>query len=255
MSDRPRLYSVYFGEDRYVRLAKVLKYTAGRHCRGWNVDVAHVDPTTLRAASQNISHANNSWKLEFWRDAVLSSPDGARLLLVDSDTFVNAPLDPLWGIPFDLAYTGRDQCNFPLNAGVIAVRVNPRTRAAMSTWFERDRAFLADFGLHSPWRKAYGGINQASFGSLLEGGAFAALGVDVVRVPCREWNAENTCWNRPNFNLAAARIVHVKSALRLAVFGESVPNQNMRATVNLWRTLERQADAIASGNAIAYNKN
>jgi hypothetical protein len=239
---------VYFGGDQYPRLASVLRYTAEKRCPGWDVSVVKVDPTTLVAASGSLSHANNSYKLQWWRDAVNDAPDGARVLLADADTFVLADLDPLWVHEFDFAYTGRDACQYPLNGGVVAARVSARTRQWFDAWLRRDREFLADKAAHWPWRKKYGGINQASLGSLLESDAADRLGLSVARLPCRVWNAEDTVWGRPDFRLETtpARVVHVKTALRMSVFGV-MTHPHLRPVVALWRQLEREA-------AIAYNK-
>ena len=229
-----RLESVFFGSGQYPRLARVLEHTARRHSPGWEVRVRRVDPGALRAASGSQSHADNAWKLRCWRDIVAQVDIGAELLLVDVDTFVTGPLDPLWDLEFDVAYTARSEARFPLNAGVLAARVGPGARRFFDAWVELDSAFLRDAEAHRPWRQRYGGMNQASLGALLEGGA---AGARVVALPCAVWNCEDTCWER--FDPAATRIVHVKSALRMAVFGiASAPR--VRKLARLWLELERE---------------
>lgn len=233
---RPRLVSVYFpGSDQYPRLARVLEYTARRWAPTWDISIREVGAPEVRSAVRQ-SAADNSWKLGYWADAVEDAPDGTLLLLVDADTFVAAPLQPLLGEPFDLAYTVREAERFPLNGGVIAVRAGAPARAALSAWLEEDRAMLRDPERCEPWRRVYGGQNQASFGACLERGAFK--GLKVLQLPCREWNCEETGW--ADFQPGRTRIVHVKAALRAHVFGlRAYPHT--RVLAEHWRTLEREA--------------
>lgn len=241
---RPRLEAVFFGDGQYPRLARALALSAQRHCPGWDVNVRRIDPH-VRAASGNEADAANHHKLCEWRRLVEGAHDGARILLVDADTFVTAPLDSLWEREFDLAYTVRDasRSRFPLNAGVVAVRVGPATRRFMDAWSERDAAFLRDIEARGPWRQRYGGQNQASLGAILESGLAAALGLKVATLPCLEWNAEDTSWER--FNPAVTKIVHVKGALRMAVFGIA-SSQHVRPLARMWRDLDTQlTEAVA----------
>jgi len=235
---KPRLVSVYFpgGGDQYPRLARVLEYTARRWAPSWDVQVRQVPAAGVSSALRQ-SAADNSWKLEWWTRAVEEAPDGTVLLLVDADTFIAAPLDPLLlALPFDLAYTYRDAARFPLNSGVVAARAGAGTRAAFREWLAEDRLMLQDPARLEPFRRFYGGQNQASFGALLERGAFRDL--SVLRLPCVEWNCEETGWSR--FKEGETRVVHVKAALRAHVFGLR-SYEHTRDLANYWRRLEREA--------------
>lgn len=243
---RPRLESVYFGEGQYPRLARVLDYTARTHCPGWDVRVRRLDGHTLRAASGSESHAHNHHKLQAWCAAVRDAPHGTPILLVDTDTFVVAPLDPLWDTPFAFAYTVRAASKYPLNGGVVAVRAGHASRALMEAWLEKDALFLRDAEAHRPWRMKYGGINQASLGAVLETGGVSDHAL-VVGLPCLEWNCEDTCWERFG---PATRVVHVKSALRMAVFGIASAAR-LRPLVAAWRRAEQAAEAEANTQGLA----
>lgn len=242
----PRLFSVWFRSSsaQYPRLARVLEMTARRHCPTWEIDIRQVDPPTCRAASGSASDAANHHKLEVWTKYVETAPDGARILLVDADTFITGPLDPLWNIPFDVAYTARPTERFPLNAGVIAVRASWRARRFMGAWQAIDETFLRNVEARVPWRQNYGGQNQASLGALLRGSAAMASVVrmvsEIAPLPCSVWNCEDTTWAA--FDPAVTRIVHVKSALRMAAFG-TYSHHKLRPLVSLWRALDREAQA------------
>jgi hypothetical protein len=241
----PRLESVYFpGSDQYPRLARVLRYTAQRWAPNWDIRVREVGPPEVTSPLRQ-SAADNSWKLEWWARAVEEAEDGQLLLLVDTDTFVAAPLDPLLDLTFDLAYTYRAASRFPLNGGVVAVRAGEGTRAAFREWLTEDRKMLRDPARLEPWRRFYGGQNQASFGACLEGGTFRNL--RILPLPCREWNCEETGW--AYYQEGRTRIVHVKAALRAHAFGlRSFPHTLELSTV--WRRLEREAPGESSPTGI-----
>lgn len=241
----PRLESVYFGGDQYPRLAAVLERSARAHNPAWAINVRRIPPHALRAASGSVSHGDNHYKLGEWRRIVSDAPDGSRILLVDADTFVTAPLDPLWDMPFDVAYTARPEaCRFPLNAGVIAVRVGNAVRRFLDLWVAQDAEFLSKPDLHQPWRKRFGGINQASFGALLHSGIVSDLGLDIAALSCLEWNCEDASWS--HFDPAVTRIVHVKSGLRMAVFNTAAVTRATRRLAQMWREIEVAAELSAA---------
>lgn len=240
---RPRLEANYFGTgdigDRYTRLAQVLDFTARRHLPNWDVNVQRIDPPEYASAMGNISHVWNTQKLERWFRVVDEAPDGARVLLIDGDTFITRTLDPIWEQPFDLAYTLRAGTHLPLNAGVVFVRVSPRTRDFMAAWWRTNLHFLRDAGAHTPWRLRYAGINQASLGYVLEK---VPHGCELLQIHCREWN----CCEWELFDPQVTRIVHVKSLLRRVVFGMvsaavGPRTKKLHGLVKMWRGLEIEA--------------
>lgn len=240
----PQLEAVAFGtgpDELWPRLVRVLTYTAMQHCLGWSVRVLH-DGGGLSVQSVHATPAEraNSQKLEAWVDRVRTAPDGAELLLVDADIVVCRPLDALWTLDFDLAYTARSG-KYPFNGGVIAVRVSSRTRWFMERWRAENERMLHAPLHHISWRVKYGGINQAALGCLLESGAWRDLSIRPV--PCLEWNCEDSSW--ADFDPQVTRLVHVKSALRRAVFTDVTPAAGLEPLVTLWRALEREALASA----------
>ena len=231
------LVSVWFpGEgDQYPRLARVLDYTARLFAPSWLIRVEAIPRGSLVSRASQTA-MDNSWKLEHWARAVEAAPDGSGVLLLDTDTFVTAPLDPLWATAFDLAYTVRDAEPFPLNGGVVAVRANERSREFMWAWHRRDREMLRDLDLREPWRRRYGGQNQAALGSLLEGPERERLHVE--KLPCWEWNCEDLSWRRFG---PGTRIVHVHAALRATVFHFGATTPALVPLADLWRRREREA--------------
>lgn len=235
----PRLHAVYFAEtpaDRlaWTRLARVLAYTAVQHCPDWAIDIEALPPAPRLPAMAG--YVANTYKLDRWCALVESAGDGTPLLLIDSDTMIVRPLDPIWARPFDVAYTTKPG-RFPFNAGVIALRVSDPVRSFLRAWRDENRRLLGDSKTHRDWRRKYGGLNQAALGSILEAGR--GRGLHIATLPCAEWNCEDSSW--PAFDPAVARIVHVKSTLRRAVLGFAVTPPQIRPLVRLWRELEQEA--------------
>lgn len=232
------IVSVWFpgDADQYPRLARVLDYTARLFAPSWEVRVEEIPRAALSSRASKAS-ADNSWKLEHWARAVDAAPDGSGVLLLDSDTFLTAPIDSLWSYDFDLAYTVRDASPFPLNGGVVAVRANERSRAFMHAWHRRDREMLRNLEFREPWRRRYGGQNQAALGSLLEGPEVERL--NVAKLPCWEWNCEDCSWSRFG---EQTKIVHVHAALRATVFHFGPTTPALVPLASLWRSREREAE-------------
>lgn len=241
---KPRLEAVYFGDrtGQYPRLARVLEHTARTHCQAWDVRVREIGKPRVTAVTGSTSHAANHHKLIEWTRLVCDAQNGERILLVDADTFVVQSLDPLWDVPFDIAYTTREAARYPLNAGVIAVRVSTAVRRWMEGWLAHDAAFLRDVDDATPWRATYGGQNQASLGATLESGMAEDLGLRIAPLTCREWNCEDTCWK--TFDPAVTRLVHVKSALRMDAFN-MLRSPHSHRLAALWRQLEIEATPVS----------
>jgi hypothetical protein len=241
MTATPRLVAVAFAaahsRDQYARMARVLAASARRHCPDWSIDVAFrraaVPPTHVDAA-----YAANTAKLAHWADVVVAAAEGDRLLLADADVLVLRPLDDVWARPFDVAYTVRPAGGrFPLNAGVVFVRVSDRSRQFVRAWQAENARMLRDRLHHQGWRRQFGGLNQAALGALLHAGGVSGCALETL--PCAEWNCEDSTW--PAFDPAVTRILHVKSLLRRAIFRGAMHGPALRPLVHLWRESERAA--------------
>lgn len=232
-----RLESVYFGGKKFRRMARVLRYTAKKHCPDWDVNIRRVD-VKLFSTSHYAKHTHlvNTQKMYEWDQVIRRAPDGAQILLIDTDTFITRPLTGIWNHEFDLAYTTKPGERFPLNSGVVFVRVTPELRRFFAAWWETNLNLLRHAKEHHRWRKRYGGINQAAFGAMLDGG----LGdLRAIELPCREWNCEETSWR--GFD-KTTRIVHVKSGLRRAIFSGETPRKiGIAPLATRWKKLERRA--------------
>lgn len=227
-----------FGPNQmYARLARVLEHSARVHCPGWDIQVRTITPPRLTSAMRNAGHIENTVKMEHWAEAVAAAPDGACLLLTDADMMVTRPLDDLWALDFDLAYTVRET-HLPFNSGVVAVRVGPALRLFIEAWRQEQRTMLGNAVYHQVWRQRFGGINQAALGKMLTRQAEFSS-VRILALPCREWNCEDTAWKQ--FDPKVTRLVHIKSALRRAVFGLSTAHPpELAPLIQRWHDFERE---------------
>lgn len=241
---KPRIESVWFGGKRYERMARVFRATAETHCAGWDVNLRQADEQQLAChSSARQGHVANTQKLEDWNDTVQAAPAGARLLLIDADMFFVNPIDDIWEQDFDIAYTVRHSV-LPFNLGVIFVRVSAPARAFFAAWTAENRHMLQKKAVHRLYRSRFGGINQASFGRTLE--TDAVRGVNLLGIPCVEWNCEDSAWE--SFDPRKTRIVHVKSALRRAIFdrnAEDMAKPGVARLVEMWKGLEAETMAVA----------
>lgn len=233
----PILFSCYFGDGQFPRLARVLRWSAARHCPIWDRRIEAIGPHTVNAVHD--AYADNTHKLDHWNAVVQSLPDGAQLLLIDADTVIVRPLDAIWDQSFDLAYTVRPpNYKLPLNGGVIFLRVSARSKAFVNAWAMVNRQMVGDRGLHNKWRRQFGGINQAAFGCVLS----STTNLELLKLPCLEWNCEDSGWG--DFSPSVTRILHVKSLLRRVVFNLGGPTPAVRAVTKFWRAVERESQAL-----------
>jgi hypothetical protein len=235
-----RLASCYFGSGdgkKWPRMAAVLRHCAEQHCAGWHVDIRGIEPEPLHSAIGMDSHVSNTQKMDYWASVVESCDDGDELLLIDADTMILRSLDDVWAHPFDMAYTTKSS-RFPFNSGVVFLRVSDRVRDFAREWQRQNRRMLDDRVHHQTWRRRYGGINQAALGYVLE--TKVAADLLLLGLPCREWNCEDSSW--ATFD-QTTRVVHIKSALRRAVFDAGGPEPRFQALVDIWRGLELSCTA------------
>lgn len=238
MTEAPRLVARYYdrwSDGLYTRMARVLEATAREHCPGWEIDIRSMRAPSLTGGTGHSGHLANTRKLGEWRALVHERPDGARLALLDADTWIVRPIADIWDRPFDLAYTVREGWAIPFNLGVLFVRVTDRVRAFFDRWVAENAAMVHQVAERRAWRQRYGGVNQAAFAALLEQGALE--GLDVRTLPCQEWNCEDSAWAR--FDPAVTRIVHLKSDARAMAIRRLVVTPELQPVVTAWRQLDR----------------
>ena len=222
----------------WERMARVLEHTARKHCSGWSIEVREM-PVPAENPVRGAHAVANTAKLEEWTRAVLEAEDGARILLIDADTVILHRLDVVWGMDFDVAYTVRPKAMWPINAGVVFLKVNERSRAFMAEWNVENLRLFHDQAAHARVLAKWGGMNQSALGSLLDGGIVKRLGLGAIRLPCSEFNCEDSTW--PEFDPKVARVLHLKGALRRTILKIGHGTPVSRPLAALWAELELEA--------------
>lgn len=235
----PRLVARYFGGGVWPRFARVLALSAARHCPTWQRDIQAFDVDARTSPLGSKSAVVNAQKLDAWAAIVAEAADGDRLLLIDVDTVILRPLDDVWDLKFDLAYTTKPvESRFPFNAGVLFLRITPAVRTFIATWRAENERMFHDAAYYQVWRPAYGGLNQSALGALFHNRA-AIADLTIRRLPCVEWNCEDEHWAA--FDAKRTRIVHYKGALHRALFDRGPLEEGMRPLIAIWRLLEGAA--------------
>lgn len=221
-------------------MARVFASTADVHCGGWRREVVELPTPEPRTGTGVRQHIDNTHKFDAWCRRVAEASDGERLLLIDADTFLLRPIDDIWDRTFDLAYAIKRQ-PFGLNLGVLFVRVSPKVKAFFEAWKAENAALFTprqEPAEMRAWRMKHGGINQASFCRLRDAGGLEMFHVE--HLSCREWNCEESAWER--FDPKVTRIVHVKGSLRRQVFNREPVS--FGRLVGLWKELEEQPSLV-----------
>jgi hypothetical protein len=227
-------------------MARVLALTAGEQLPSWAVNVYAMPDTPIESDIDRRQIIANSRKLWAWNNTIRSAEDGERILLIDADAAILLPLDDVWDLDFDLAYTKRPStAKFPFNGGVLFVRVSNVTRAFFDLWERENARMLVEPAHHRKWQARYGGINQASFGYLTHSRSFD---LKLHALPCSEWNCEDSGWSQ--FDPDTTRILHIKSALRLACFlGVAERATGLGPLAKIWREFDRRASGALTRTA------
>jgi hypothetical protein len=240
----PVLLSIYEGEP-YARLARVLAYSAAEHCPEWDRRIEAVTIYKPKQLSVEQRVRQDAAKLLRWVEAVETAPDDTPMLLTDCDMWIRRSLDDVWAKAFDVAYTQRDKTrtSLPLNAGVIFARATAPARRFLRAWYERTQPIRRSQFEIQKARRLFGACDQAGLAATLA--STDTKGVNILTLPCREWNCEDSEWGR--FDPKLTRIVHVKGGLRKVILKEDGVTEQRRAQVaqlvRQWQAVERAACA------------
>lgn len=250
--------STYFdfpSDGTFTRLAKVFSYSIKKHMPAAELILNRQDPPELGSVKKN--RIANHEKLVWWAEQ--AKKQTGRFVLLDTDTIALGDLEDA----FDFApeQTGkikdiglcRHKTRFydvysqgyqtaeglrkdliqqlyiaPFNGGAIYCNPTPETFALLDAWVRADEKLLRDPALHERYIPRYNGMNQSSFGYLLENPKEAGVSnVDISLLPAELFNVSSLIeWGA--FTGETEYLLHIKAALRKAVGGatiEGVPSE------------------------------
>lgn len=222
-----RVYSCWFGADKFRLMATALRNSLARHEPEADVTIVEIEPPKIVD-----SFRSNTIKLAAWVEWACNQPDGAECLLIDGDCLLRDSVRVAFAHEFDIAFTGKGTKRLPVNGGVVFFRASERVRAFFRQWLAVNNAMLADRNFHAPYEIRYGGINQASLGLIRENPPRDVL---IIELPCAEYNAcHEPLWIR----WQEARVIHYKSALRRALWFAAQVSFRYRPLIDLHRSLQ-----------------
>lgn len=257
----------YDGQDDYKRLYTAFKNSCAIHASDSELICLHLSPPIESRAIRR-SFISNTIKLEAWIRALKESSEDT--LLVDCDMIMTAPIDDVWDMDFDIAYTYREEgrkskvqatyklvkgrkvrtgpkphpdaigldCRDsrwpPINGGVMFIRPTEKSISFIQKQLEINNKMMNDKAFHNKWRAIYCGINQAAFGYMLETNL---VDCNLLKLNCTEWNSCDGTWHL--YEEGFTRMVHIKSALRWYVLGKTLVPTEYKKLVNLWNKYEQ----------------
>jgi alpha-N-acetylglucosamine transferase len=177
------------------------------------------------------SYVANSVKLNYWGDKIKN--ENGNICLIDGDTVVLKDVEHVFDKNFDIAFTQRSPgIHIPINGGVLFIKATERVHDFFDKWVMTNNEMLTNPILHKAYYRKYNGINQASFGYMLER---YKSDLKIISLPCAKYNACDVVdWKRID---SETHILHAKSQLRLACLQNIVPKGYENA-VKAWKQYE-----------------
>ena len=217
-----------FGESKkYKELHDVFLYSLEKNCPDaqWISNLLDEPPLN----GQVKGFITNTVKLMKWVEELKMCEFGDNVIFMDCDMLVLGDLKPAFKKNFDVAYTFRTQCKFPVNGGIIFVKVNEKSIVFFERFLEVNNEMLADKEFHQYYRNIYAGMNQAAFGYMLEEESKIA---NLKPLPCKTWNV---CDHYTEALQNGARVLHIKGKLRQNIFASQIQNDDLTGATEIWR--------------------
>lgn len=176
----------------------------------------------------------NTHKLKLWNEFVQRTNDD--IVLCDADMFCRGDFSEVFWEDFDIGYTKRTEAHAPFNGGVIFVKNTEKAKQFMSTWTSVNLEMVQDKEFHEEWVRKYPGINQTSFGYLLEHKKLYSA--RLKHFPCSIYNACMEDWE----NYKEAKLIHINNYLRNDLLSMHLPiyllQKEVRPIAKEWRLYE-----------------
>lgn len=157
-------------------------------------------PTPTR---NNPAYDYNHAKLIKWVEAYHASDDG--VILMDCDMIALKDFTDAFDLVENVGICERPKSRLYFNGGFIVARKTDKTTKLLDRWLEIDTAMLKDVAFHYKYHHKYQGMNQTSFGYLVEHGETEGV---VERIP----HSYNYCLQDSEW--INAHVVHLKANTR-----------------------------------------
>lgn len=226
----------YRGVNKYSILSKVFEHSVKKNCPNAELEMLKVKPPELQRRSKSKSFASNTLKLELWLDVLKNTDDN--VVFMDCDMIVLKDISEAFNYDFDIGYTVRTNSSKPFNGGVVFVKNTLNAIKFIELWKEINRRMYNDYTFHMPYRTKYAGMNQASFGYLLEKKNYEAK---LKKFRCDIWNACDDNWRNISID---TKVMHIKGGLRRTVLSPRPINSRYDRAAIVWQNLAIEAGAM-----------
>lgn len=215
----------------YGLLLKVFQYSALKHMPNLNFEIIKIPPPKKDPPKEYFM-TKNTIKLDYWINAIKQSDEDT--ILMDCDMLVLKDMSCAFEDDFDIGYTIR-KSKIPLNGGMVFVRPNERSIKFLERWKQINKEMYEDVNFHTPWRNKYAGMNQASFGYVLE---TYENELNLQNFNCREWNVCQEDWSKLD---DSCYCLHVKSKLRRMCLSSRLKNPAFINAYATWKKYKKEA--------------
>lgn len=212
----------------YERLIQAWEKSVKQNTKS-EYEIVRLDPKDYPQCNHpKNSYVANSVKLNYWAEKI--KQESGNICLIDGDTIVLKDVEHVFDQDFDIAFTRRhSKSHIPINGGVLFVKASERVHDFFDKWVLTNNEMLTNRRLHMEYYRKYNGINQASFGYMLER---YKSDLKIIELPCDKYNAcDVPDWMGINND---THILHVKSELRLACVNGLKINKFDKA-IKTWR--------------------
>jgi hypothetical protein len=110
-----------------------------------------------------------SQKMVMWEDIIKKEKEDSKIIFSDLDTLYLKDISNAFDTIFDIGYTCKDDpsLKYPLNTGIVFIRVNKRSREALYKWKEITDKILQDKEKSEEAINTFGGADQRSLSILI----------------------------------------------------------------------------------------
>lgn len=216
----------------YDKLYEVFKKSIQENAPNCELAELKTSPPETNPSAHKISFTSNTYKLKLWCDYLETATDP--IVFADCDMLCLRDPSTAFEQEFDIGFTERHgdyNRRLPINGGIILARPTEATKAFFRRWYEVNCIMLANKNVHHKFHEKYGGINQASFGYMLEAEPREHPAL-LKPFPTKTHNAVDCDWHLINEKTV---FVHYKSALRRAVLHGSSGFTRMQKAIDLWK--------------------
>lgn len=224
-----KIITLKFNENQpgrnYDILLDVFKYSVSKNMPAAKMEIL-IPPLPKESNGKEYFMTKNTVKLGHWVNAIEKST--GNIIIMDCDMLVLRDLSDAFKSNFDIAYTSRGAARTKLNGGVLFIKVNERSLYFLRRWVIVNKMMYDDIFFHTPWRRKYVGMNQASLGYMIEN---ESKGIKIINFPCTEWNQCQEDWHKLNLT---TRCVHIKSRLRVDCMSGKLRDRNHKSAFDLW---------------------